>query len=69
MLEVGLFSEFTRGVERLTMCVVRGSAQQPRLYIGMVLLLIMAEVLGLYGVIVAILMLTRSTMGVTECAY
>ncbi|OIW33440.1 V-type ATPase [Coniochaeta ligniaria NRRL 30616] len=49
--------------------VVRASSQQPRLYIGMILLLILAEVLGLYGVIVSILMLTRSNMGVTECPY
>ncbi|KAJ3578364.1 hypothetical protein NPX13_g2199 [Xylaria arbuscula] len=31
---------------------VRASTQQPRLYIGMVLILIFAEVLGLYGVVV-----------------
>jgi V-type H+-transporting ATPase proteolipid subunit len=28
---------------------VRGSAQQPRLFVGMILILIFAEVLGLYG--------------------
>ncbi|KAH8673661.1 V-type ATPase [Xylariales sp. PMI_506] len=39
---------------------VRASTQQPRLYVGMVLILIFAEVLGLYGVIVSILMLTKS---------
>ncbi|KAH7263300.1 V-ATPase proteolipid subunit C-like domain-containing protein [Fusarium tricinctum] len=48
---------------------VRASAQQPRLYIGMVLILIFAEVLGLYGVIVSILMLTRSTQEATECRF
>ena len=48
---------------------VRGSTQQPRLYVGMVLILIFAEVLGLYGVIVSILMITRSTLNVTECPY
>lgn len=47
---------------------VRASSQQPRLYIGMVLILIFAEVLGLYGVIVSILMLTRSTEA-AECRY
>ncbi|KAJ3279141.1 H(+)-transporting V0 sector ATPase subunit c, partial [Rhizoclosmatium sp. JEL0117] len=31
---------------------VRGTAQQPRLYVGMILILIFAEVLGLYGLIV-----------------
>ncbi|KAJ3339186.1 Actin-like 6A [Entophlyctis luteolus] len=30
---------------------VRGTAQQPRLYVGMILILIFAEVLGLYGLI------------------
>lgn len=56
---------------------VRGSAQQPRLYVGMILILIFAEVLGpssfasllfrfcltgvgLYGLIVALLMNSRS---------
>ncbi|KFH41775.1 V-type proton ATPase 16 kDa proteolipid subunit-like protein [Hapsidospora chrysogenum ATCC 11550] len=48
---------------------VRASTQQPRLYVGMVLILIFAEVLGLYGVIVSILMLTRSTLNATECTY
>merc|ERR1712173_280689 len=33
---------------------VRGPAQQPRLFVGMILILIFAEVLGLYGLIVAI---------------
>jgi V-type H+-transporting ATPase proteolipid subunit len=36
---------------------VRGTAQQPRLYVGMILILIFAEVLGLYGLIVAIYMI------------
>ncbi|KAK4190402.1 V-ATPase proteolipid subunit C-like domain-containing protein [Podospora australis] len=49
---------------------VRASTQQPRLYVGMVLILIFAEVLGLYGVIVSILMLTASKgPGVTVCTY
>lgn len=51
------------------LCIVRASTQQPRLYVGMVLILIFAEVLGLYGVIVSILMITRADMGVTECRY
>ena len=37
---------------------VRASAQQPRLFTGMMLILIFAEVLGLYGLIVAILMIS-----------
>lgn len=36
---------------------VRGTAQQPKLYVGMILILIFAEVLGLYGLIAALLML------------
>ena len=37
---------------------VRGTAQQPRLFVGMILILIFAEVLGLYGLIVAIYLKT-----------
>ncbi|PYI10291.1 vacuolar ATP synthase 16 kDa proteolipid subunit [Aspergillus sclerotiicarbonarius CBS 121057] len=44
---------------------VRGTAQQPRLYVGMILILIFAEVLGLYGLIVALLMNSRSTIDVS----
>ncbi|KAI9374796.1 V-type proton ATPase proteolipid subunit [Aspergillus egyptiacus] len=43
---------------------VRGAVQQPRLYVGMILILIFAEVLGLYGLIVALLMNSRA--GITE---
>lgn len=35
---------------------VRATAQQPKLFIAMVLILIFAEVLGLYGLIVAIIL-------------
>lgn len=38
---------------------VRGTAQQPRLYVGMILILIFAEVLGLYGLIVSLILATR----------
>uniref|UniRef100_A0A7N5K4M7 V-type proton ATPase proteolipid subunit n=1 Tax=Ailuropoda melanoleuca TaxID=9646 RepID=A0A7N5K4M7_AILME len=38
---------------------VRGTAQQPRLFVGMILILIFAEVLGLYGLIVALILSTR----------
>ncbi|CAG7815416.1 unnamed protein product [Allacma fusca] len=38
---------------------VRGNAQQPRLFVGMILILIFAEVLGLYGLIVAIYLYTK----------
>ncbi|KAJ9577997.1 hypothetical protein L9F63_025143 [Diploptera punctata] len=33
---------------------VRGNSLQPRLFIGMILILIFAEVLGLYGLIIAV---------------
>jgi len=35
---------------------VRGFGQQPRLYVGMVLVLIFAEALGLFGLIISLLM-------------
>jgi V-type H+-transporting ATPase proteolipid subunit len=54
---------------KLMFIVVRASTQQPRLYVGMVLILIFAEVLGLYGVIVSILMITGSTNNATQCKY
>ncbi|KNE65763.1 V-type proton ATPase proteolipid subunit [Allomyces macrogynus ATCC 38327] len=44
---------------------VRGSAQQPRLFVGMILILIFAEVLGLYGLIVALIMNTKAVSDVT----
>jgi len=43
---------------------VRGTAQQPRLFVGMILILIFAEVLGLYGLIVALLMNSRASLDV-----
>lgn len=39
---------------------VRGNAQQPRLFVGMILILIFAEVLGLYGLIVALILSTKN---------
>src|SRR5436190_17957229 len=39
---------------------VRGTAQQPKLFVGMILILIFAEVLGLYGLIVALLFNTKA---------
>jgi len=40
---------------------VRGTAQQPELFVGMILILIFAEVLGLYGLIVALMLTTRGS--------
>lgn len=39
---------------------VRGTAQQPRLFVGLILILIFAEVLGLYGLIVALIFVTKT---------
>jgi V-type H+-transporting ATPase 16kDa proteolipid subunit len=39
---------------------VRGSAQQPRLFVCMILILIFAEVLGLYGMIVGLILAVKT---------
>ncbi|ESO04706.1 hypothetical protein HELRODRAFT_185574 [Helobdella robusta] len=39
---------------------VRGVAHQPKLFVGMILILIFAEVLGLYGLIVALILSTKN---------
>lgn len=39
---------------------VNGAAQQPRLFVGMILILIFSEVLGLYGLIVGITLYLKS---------
>ncbi|EPS44859.1 hypothetical protein H072_1180 [Dactylellina haptotyla CBS 200.50] len=44
---------------------VRGTVQQPRLFVGMILILIFAEVLGLYGLIVALLMNSKAQESLT----
>lgn len=38
---------------------VRGTAQQPKLFVGMILILIFAEVLGLYGLITALVLIVK----------
>merc|ERR1711865_28202 len=43
---------------------VRANAQQPRLFVGMILILISAEALGLYGLIVALILQSNKL----ECA-
>lgn len=40
---------------------VRAAAQQPKLFVGMILILIFAEALGLYGLIVAIILTTKTS--------
>ncbi|EEH22016.2 V-type proton ATPase proteolipid subunit [Paracoccidioides brasiliensis Pb03] len=44
---------------------IRGTAQQGRLFVAMILILIFAEVLGLYGLIVALLMNSRASIEAT----
>ena len=39
---------------------VRASAQQAKLYVGMVLILIFAEALGLYGLIVGLILTSKT---------
>jgi len=40
---------------------VRANAQQPRLFVGMILILIFAEALGLYGLIVGLVVASTAT--------
>jgi len=40
---------------------VRATAQQPKLFVGMILILIFAEALALYGLIVALILSTKSS--------
>lgn len=46
---------------------VRGVAQQPRLFVGMALILIFAEVLGLYGLLMGIVMCTMNARVAVKC--
>jgi len=46
---------------------VRGTALQPRLFVGMILILIFAEVLGLYGLIVGLILNTFAVTGGDSC--
>lgn len=39
---------------------VRANAQQPKLFVGMILMLIFAEALALYGLIIGIILCTRA---------
>ncbi|XP_051051073.1 V-type proton ATPase 16 kDa proteolipid subunit c-like [Phodopus roborovskii] len=53
----GLAAGFATGIIRDA--GVQGTAQQPRLFVGMILILIFAEVIGLYGLIVALILSTK----------
>merc|ERR1712156_38835 len=48
---------------------VRANAQQPRLFVGMILILIFAEALGLYGLIVGLVVAsTAQNKGTNLCS-
>lgn len=44
----------------LMCCKCRANAQQPKLFVGMILILIFAEALALYGLIVGIILSSRA---------
>lgn len=44
-----------------TLSVCRANAQQPKLFVGMILILIFAEALALYGLIVGIILAQKAT--------
>eukprot|EP00762_Andalucia_godoyi_P004339 ANDGO_05451.mRNA.1 V-type proton ATPase 16 kDa proteolipid subunit len=46
---------------------VRATAQQPKLYVGMILILIFAEALGLYGLITGLILQTRASNVSVTC--
>jgi V-type H+-transporting ATPase 16kDa proteolipid subunit len=46
---------------------VRATAQQPKLFVGMILILIFAEALGLYGLIVGLILQTRASNVSVSC--
>lgn len=47
---------------------VRATGQQPRMYVGMTMMLIFSEVLAIYGLIVGLWLLTRAEIDVTNCS-
>ncbi|XP_008051302.1 V-type proton ATPase 16 kDa proteolipid subunit-like [Carlito syrichta] len=53
----GLAASFAIGIVGDTS--VQGTTQLPRLFVGMILILIFTEVLGLYGLIVALILSTK----------
>lgn len=53
----GMFSGFAIGI--VGDAGVRAAALQPKLFVGLILIMIFAEVLGLYGLIVAIYLFTK----------
>merc|ERR1712100_254899 len=45
---------------------VRATAQQPKLFVGMILILIFSEALGLYGLIVALIVQTKASSSIAN---
>merc|ERR1711908_105243 len=67
-LTVGL-SSLAAGLAIVGDAGVRANAQQPRLFVGMILILIFAEALGLYGLIVGLVVAsTAGEKGSNLCA-
>ena len=46
---------------------VRASARQPKMYVGLILILIFAEALGLYGLIVGLVLQTSAESNGPSC--
>lgn len=44
----------------LSFAICRANAQQPKLFVGMILILIFAEALALYGLIVGIILASKA---------
>ncbi|PVU98986.1 hypothetical protein BB560_005572 [Smittium megazygosporum] len=61
----GLGAGFTIGI--VGDAGVRATAQQPRLFVSMILVFIFAEVLALYGLIVGLILNTKATGGDVSC--
>ena len=53
--------------ELLNMC--RANAQQPKLFVGMILILIFAEALALYGLIVGIILASKVCIDVAGVTF
>merc|ERR1719473_720195 len=56
-----------RSIIPVVMAGVRGNALEPRLFVGLILILIFAEALGLYGLIVGLVVASGSDKGAGLC--
>lgn len=55
-----LFASYSSRIFTEQFLFYRANAQQPKLFVGMILILIFAEALALYGLIVAIILSSRA---------